>query len=96
MCFRVSLLLLVFCRGWSGNQRGINDRSLLQYQIAAAQLLNDLFQKTFTYVVLLQYAPKPPDGIAIRHLIAGVDPTESRKSTAVDDFIHDCHICQIV
>ena len=31
--------------------------------------------------------PKTPDGIAIRHLIAGVHAAELRERTAVDDFI---------
>ena len=31
--------------------------------------------------------PKTPDGIAIRHLIAGVHTAELRECTAVDDFI---------
>jgi len=31
--------------------------------------------------------PKTPDGIAIRHLIAGVHTAELRERTAVDDFI---------
>ena len=47
-------------------------------------------------MMLYQDVPEPPDRVAVRYLVAGVDPAERRKCPSVDDFVHRRHVRQVV
>lgn len=89
---RVAFLLSVLRRGCGGDDGRVYNGTLLENQTLYRKEANHLREQLLLKAVLHQRHPKQPDGIAVRYLVAGIDTTELRKGTVVDDLRHRAHV----
>lgn len=70
------MLVLVFCKGWSGNDGRVNDSALFQKKAFLPQQLYYLCKQLFLQTIVHKDIPKAAECIPVRHLIAGLYAAE--------------------